>query len=144
MSFRFCAHRAVYDDDSETTRLFGVCRRLDVHVATDTWAADETDHGRGDGQVQVSPVGVHRERDASVPVVVFTVDNTGHDLEGRTRRFGCDQVAAVLAVLRHDFPDRRRRHGQDRFGGHSLHAVVRYVRTNGYCGAGIIFIRLVF
>lgn len=125
IEFRLCAFQSVLDDDSETTGLFGVYCWCDVHATTVTGADYQTDHGCRHGQIQMSPVGNYRKFGTHIPTGVFVVGNTRHNLERRNERPRSARVAAVLAVLLHDFPDKRHQHGQRRFGRHDLHAVIR-------------------
>lgn len=127
IEFRLCALQPVLDDDRETTGLFGVYCRSDVHATAVARTGDQTDHGCNHGQIQMSPVGVHHVFGTHIPTGVSAVSNTRHDVQRRNERFTRARVAAVLAVFRHDFPYQRDQHGQGCFGRHDLHAIIRYV-----------------
>lgn len=125
LPFRLCAVLAISDHNVKTAGLFGVHSRFDIHAPADSGALHQPDRRRRHGQVQMSTVRVRFERSNHVPVGVFAVDNTRHGVKRGNQRYGRDQVAVVLDVLRHDHSNQHGRHGEDRFRGHDLHGLIR-------------------
>jgi len=128
--FRLRAVFSVFDDNIQTAGLLGVRRRFNIYVTTDTGSVVQTPDGCHNRQIQMPSAGVYWQHGNHVRAGGRAGNHTRHDVQRRDERSGCNQVAVILVVLRHDFADQRGRHGEKRAGGHDLHGPVGYCDNN--------------